>query len=482
MMSMTFKEAFNKFLGISVYVLFFPLAIFFSFELYAIYLQSLSAIPILILLLGVFGILSYYKYNKKIRARYFILVYFLFIGFLALFSAFLIKEMFVIFFIFFDLTIIPFIFLIDKDEEDFMKKQRLLAKIGIYFVDGIFALVIFVFMATSIVLVFSTIVPEQTPFLPNLNANVYYSSSTLIAYKPLTIPKILNFFYLFNPTNQTELEGIANVIKVDNESYNNSFRAYCLNAQTTKYWIQDCISYQPYNDVFSNGQNYMLSTEIWQGQKSLLNVDEIIPNASIYKNQTFYLKLFVKNNTSTASERNNGKNESIKVVLPKNDSFGVIENGSSINTEIHEKNYWSLNTGFLGFYNLNSTITSLSGNFTNSSFQWISRNLNYYFYYTKIYPFNLTNNPVCEVLPVNKTKNTLQNICFEYKMNNTQLKDLQSIENGNCMIFDWGLMYGIPPTATENWSKTPNTILTNLTLCNSNETFGKYLKSINKSI
>jgi len=472
MMTMTFKEAFNKFLGISAYVLFFALAIFFSFELYTIYLQSLFYIPILISLLAVFGIFSYYKYNKKLRARYFILVYFLLIVLPVFIPLVLNSSLFILFLIVFDLTIIPFIFLIDKDEEEFMKKQKLLAKIGIYFVDGIFALVIFVFMATSILLVESTIV-LQTPFLSNINANVYYSSSTLIAYKPLTIPKILNFFYLFNPANQTEIQGIANVIRVDNISYENSFRAYCLNAETTKYWIQDCISYQPYNNVFSNGQNYMLSTEIWQGQKSLLNLDEIISNASIYKNQTFYLKLVVKNNTEIAYETNKGKTEYIKVELPKNKSFGIIENTSSLNTEIHQNNFYALNTGPLNYYALNGILTSLSGKFTEINFGGF-----YYYYGNSSYKEG--NNIIFNITAL--SNNSVKTTTYYFPMNSTQLKDMQSIENGSCWIYDWGLMYGIPPVATENWSRSPNTNLNNLTMCNSNETFGEYLKSINKTI
>jgi len=74
----------------------------------------------------------------------------------------------------------------------------------------------------------------------------------------------------------------------------------------------------------------------WQGNKPLLNVEEIIPNAPIYKNQTFYLKLVVKNNTYAVYETNNGKTEYIKVELSKNESFGIISNNSSMNTEIHE--------------------------------------------------------------------------------------------------------------------------------------------------
>jgi len=451
--------------------LFFVVAIFISFELYSIYLQNLSAIPVLILLLGVFGILSYFKYNNRLKTRYFILAYFVLFVLPTFILLYLNNLLFILFLIIFDFTIPIFIFLIDEDEENFMKKQRLLVRIGIYFADGLFGLLIFVFALISIFLVLITIAP-QTPFLPNINASVYYSSSSLILNKPLTIPKILNFFYYFNPTNQTGIQGIANVIRVDNISYNNSFRAYCLNAETTKYWVQDCISYMPYYNVFSNGQNYELSTEIWQGQKSLLNVDEMIPNASIYKNQTFYLKLVVKNNTEIAYETNNGKTESIKVSLPENQSFGVIENNSSLNTEIHQNNFYALNTGPLNYYALNSVLTSLSGNYTKIGYGGFY----YYFGNSSSKEGNYT------IFNITKlSNNSVKTNTYYFPMNAMQLKDLQSLENGNCMIFDW-FMQSIPPTAIENWSKTPNTNLYNLTLCNSNETFGEYLKSINKTI
>ena len=481
---MAFKEALGKVLEISGYALFFAVAMFISYELYFIYLQSLSAIPVLIALLGVFGILSYYKYNKKLKARYFIIAYFSFIVLPTFVSMFLNSPLFILLLIIFDFTIPIFIFLIDEDEDKFMKKQRLLVRVGIDVVEGVFALAILFIFATSIILVFNTIIPQQTPFLPNITASVYYSSSTFILNKPLNIPNILNFFYFFNPSNKTEIKGIAKVIRVDNVSYENSFRAFCLNAETTKFFIQDCIDYQPYYNTFSNGQEYRLSTEIWQGQKSLLNVEEMIPNATIYKNQTFYLKLVVKNNTEFAYETNNGRTEYIKVVLPKNQSFRVITNNSSMNTEIHEESFYSLNTGLLGFYSLNSILTSLSGNFISTEMDF-DRAVNYFWNENRFnYSWNNTDNPICEILPVGKTKNSLHNICFEYKMNESQLKDLESLENGNCWIFyGYGWYDGMPfPDALENWSKTPNTILTNLTLCNSNETFGEFLKSINKTI
>jgi len=474
----------NNIIEKSAITLLFALAIFFSFELYAIYLQSLFYIPILISLLGVFGIFYYYKYNNRLKARYFILAYFLLIAFLALFSVFLIKEMFVIFFIFFDLTIIPFIFLIDKDEDEFMKKQGLLVRIGIDFSEGLFSLVILAIIMTSIVLVFSTIIPQQTPFLPNLNANVYYSSSTLYAYKPLNDPNILNFFYLFNPTNQTELEGIANVIKVDNESYNNSFRAYCLNAETTKYWIQSCISYAPYYNVFSKGQNYELQTAVLQGQKFLLNVAEMISNASIYKNQTFYLKLVVKNNTEIAYETNKGKTEYIKVELPKNKSFGVITDNSSMNTEIHENSYFAINSGPLNFYALNTTLTSLSGNFIYEQPALVGFPYLYgigsfsfkasCFGYCSINNYEGANDLIYKVDGI--SNNSVKTTTYYFPMNNTQLKDLQSIENGSCEKFfipmtDWVLL--------ENYTKLPgNTTLNNIHLCNSNESLEEFWNNL----
>jgi len=486
---MAFKEALGKVLDISGYALFFAVAMFISYELYFIYLQSLSAIPVLIALLGVFGILSYYKYNKKLKARYFIIAYFSFIVLPTFVSMFLNSPLFILLLIIFDFTIPIFIFLIDEDEDKFMKKQRLLVRVGIDVVEGVFALAILFIFATSIILVFNTIIPQQTPFLPNITASVYYSSSSSTTFKPLKDPSILNFFYLFNPTNQTEIKGIAKVIKVDNVSYENSFRAYCLNAQTTKFWMQDCITYQPYYNLFSNSQNYELQTEIWQGQKSLLNVDEIIPNSSIYKNQTFYLKLVVENNSEIAYETNNGRTEYIKVELPKNQSFGVITDNSSMNTEIHEESYYAINTGLLGFYALNTTLTSLSGNFKyedlaifdtpvlygTGNFSFPEKEL----LYTHI-SFVGENNSIYKVDGI--SNNSVMTTTYYYPMNALQLKDMQSIENGTCKIYDYGLMYGIPPFATENWSKTSNTILTNLTMCNSNETFGEFLKSINKTI
>jgi len=468
---MKIKEAFKKFFDVSGIALFFAVAVFLSFELYAIYIQSLLYLPVLIILLAVFGILFYFKYNKKLKARYFILAYLLFIVFLALFSIFLFKEMFVIFLIVFDLAIPFFILLTDEDEDKFMKKQKLLSKIGIYFAEGIFALAIFILFATSIFLVLNTITPQQTPFLTNINATIYYSSSSSITFKSLNDPNILNFFYFFNPANQTEIKGIANVIRVDNTSYNNSFRAYCLNAETTKYWIQGCISYLTYSNIFSNGQNYMLSTEIWQGQKPLLNVAEIIPNASIYKNQTFYLKLVVKNNTEIAYETNNGRTEYIKVVLPKNESFGIITNNSSMNTEIHEDSYYAINTGPLNYYALNTTLTSLSGNFTGIGYG----GFNYYYGNSSL---KEGNNTIFNITKL--SNNSVKTDVFYFPMNSTQLKDLKSIENGSCESF---FIPETAPVLLENYTKLPgNTPLNNIYLCNSNETLGEYLKSINKTI
>jgi len=486
---MALKEAFEKVLKISGFALFFALAVFLSFELYSIYIQSLSAIPVLILLLGVFGILSYFKYNKKLKTRYFILAYLVFIFLPTLILMLLNIPLSILFQIVFILTILIFIFLINKDEEEFMKKQRHLVKIGIDLAEWIFALVVSILFIISIILVFNVIIPEQLSFLPNITASVYYSSSSFILNKPLNAPDILNFFYFFNPSNKTEIEGIANVIKVDNISYENSFRAYCLNAQTTKFWIQDCITYLPYYNLFSNSQNYELQTEIWQGQKSLLNVDEIIPNSSIYKNQTFYLKLVVENNSEIAYETNNGKTEYIKVELPKNQSFGVISDNSSMNTEIHEESFYALNSGPLGYYALNSTLTSLSGNFKYEDLAFL---LGPFKYSTGNFSFKASCFDYCSMNYTGAndiiykvdgiSNNSVMTTTYYYPMNTLQLKDMQSLENGTCKIYDYGLMYGIPPFATENWSKTPNTSLTNLTMCNSNETFGQYLKSINKSI
>jgi len=467
--------------------LLFAVAIFFSFELYSIYLQSLSVIPILILFLGVFGILSYYKYNKKLKIEYFILAYLVLIGFLAFISIFLIKSMFIISLIIFDLTIIPFIFLIDKYVEKFRKKQRLLVKIKIYVVETLSALIILGIFIISFGLISITITPQTTTFLPNITAKVYYSSSILYNYKPLNDPNDFLFFYYFNPTNKTEIEGIANVIRVDNISYNNSFRAYCLNAQTTKYWVQDCISYQPYFNVFSNGQNYMLQTEIWQGDKSLLNVAEIIPNASIYKNQTFYLKLVVKNNTEIVYETNNGKTEYIKVVLPKNQSFGVITDNSSMNTEIHENSYFAINTGPLNFYALNSTLTSLSGNFTYEflalmmfPFKYSTGNFSFKascFGYCSINNYEGANDLIYNVNAL--SNNSVMTTTFYLTMNAMQLKDLQSIENGSCKTFfipntNWVLL--------ENYTKLPgNTPLNNIHLCNSNESLEEFWNKLEQN-
>jgi len=478
MMAMKIKEAFKKFLDISGTALLFMLAVFLSFELYSIYIQSLLYLPVLISLLAVFGILSYFKYNKKLRAGYFVIAYFVFIS-LLVFASIFFRQAFFITLIVFDLTIAPFILLIKKEMHENSFK----------FIKKLFGYIVFSFEASSIILVLSIFLPVPTAFLPNITANVYYSSSTSILNKPLNNPNILNFFYFFNTTNQTEIEGIANVIKVDNISYNNSFRAYCLNAQTTKYWIQDCISYQPYYNIFSREQNYELATEIWQGQKSLLNVAEIIPNASIYKNQTFYLKLVVKNNTEFAYETNNGRIEYIKVELPENQSFGIITDNSSMNTEIHEDSYFAINTGPLGYYALNTTLTSLSGNFKYEQPALVGFP---YLYGTGNFSFKASCFDYCSmnytgandiIYKVNAlSNNSVMTTTYYYPMNALKWKDVQSLENGNCMIFNWGLMYGIPPVLIENWSKNPNTNLTNLTICNSNETFGEYLKSINKTI
>jgi len=464
MMFMAFKEAFNKFLDISGSILFFAVAVFLSFEVYSIYLQNLSAIPVLILLLAVFGILSYYKYNKKLRARYFILAYFIFIGFLALFSIFLIKSMFVIFLIVFALTIPLFIYLIDKDEDKFMKKQKLLSKIGIYFAEGIFGLVILAIFLISFVLVFSTIIPQQTTFLPNINASVYYSSSTLYSYKPLNASDVFVLFNYFNTTNKTEITGVINITRANNETYNNTTTGYCLNANTNKYWLQNCITYSPYTASFISNKNYMLTTEVWKNGSMIFGASEIIPNASIYKNQSFNLNLVIKNNSYTAYESNNGKTNYIKVVIPKNQTFGVIENGSSISTEIHERVFYALNTGFLGFYGSNSIIQSLSGNFTSIDFEvfgWKE-------YYNNSYYMPHTN--FTEAYSI--SNNTLVNEYFAKTMNSIQLKDLKDLEDGKCYIyyedirsFGNGQLIAQVPIALENTT----------TLCNTNESLLQYL-------
>jgi len=460
-------------------VLFLVVAIFFSFEFYSIYLQNFSAIPVLILLLAVFGVLSYYKYNKKIRAKYFIIAYFSLFVLPTFILLHLNSSFFMLFLIVFDLTIAPFIFLIDKDEDNFMKKQRLLAKIGIDFAEGLFALVIFVIFATTILLVESTIIPQTTSFLPNIKANVYYSSSSSYTYNSLNTPDVFVLFNYFNTTNQTEIKGIVNIEKTDNITYENTTTAYCLNANTNKYWIQNCITYSPYTASFISNNNYILATEVWSHNGSMIfGQSEIIPEASIYKNQTFELKLFVKNNTYVVSESNNGKMNYIKVVLPKNDSFGIIENGSSISTEIHEWNFYSLNTGLLGIYGINDKITSMSGNFTNSIFEWKVSNVFSSFENLSNYSWSNSQNPLCEILPVNNTKNALQNICFEYKMNSTQLQDLKSLEDGKCFIYyedirsfgNWQLIAQVP-IALENETN----VSLNTTLCNSNESLLQYL-------
>jgi len=255
----------------------------------------------------------------------------------------------------------------------------------------------------------SYLILQQTTFMPNNIASLYYSTPNFISYKPLNDPDQFLLFSYFNPTNTTEIKGIVHVVKVDNVSYENSFRAYCLNANTNKYWIQDCITYMPYSNNLSNAQNYELQTEVWIGQKPLLNTEEIIPNASIYKNQTFYLNLVVKNNIYVASEsNNNGKTEYIKVGLPKNQTFGAISNGSSMNTEIHEESFRSLNTGLLGPYALNSTIQSLSGNFTRSNGVIILDNHHYL-----IFDANNTGSDSCTTIPLNSSY--VRDICFEHK-------------------------------------------------------------------
>jgi len=476
----------RKFLVISGSALLFALAVFLSFKLYAVYIQSISAIPLLIAFLGVFGILSYFKYNKKLRARYFIIAYFVLFVLPVFILMHLNSSFSISFLILFDLTIAPFILLIDKDEEEFMKKQRLLVKIGFDFAEGIFALAI-VFIAISTFFAF-TKTHQQTSFLPNINANVYYSSSTLYNYKNLNDHTDYLFFYYFNPTNQTEIKGIANVIKVDNISYENSFRAYCLNAQTTKFWLQNCITYQPYYNIFSNGQNYMLQTMVWQGNKPLLNDAEIIPNASIYKNQTFYLKILVENNTAIMYETNNRRTEYIKIELPKNQTFGVITDNSSMNTEIHEDSYFAINTGPLGFYALNTTLTSLSGNFIYEDITPFDLPLKYstgnFSFKASCFGYCYMNYTGGNDIIYNVdglSNNSVKTTTYYFPMNALQLKYLKSLDDGNCMIFIYGIGE-IPPTAIENWSKSPNTILTNLKMCNSNETFGEYLKSINRTI
>jgi len=456
--------------------LIFVIAIFFSFELYSIYLQSLSAIPILILFLGVFGTLSYYKYNKKIRARYFILAYLVLFVLPTFILLQLNSSLFISFLIIFDLTILPFIYLISRDEEEFMKKQKPLIRIGVNFAEILFAG--FIFIIISYALILNTITPQTTAFLPNITAKVYYSSSILYNYKNFNSPNNFLLANFFNSTNKTTIEGIINIIKADNISYENSFRGYCLNGQTNNFWLQNCISYSPYTASFISNKNYMLTTEVWKNGSMIFGVSEIIPNASIYKNQTFYLKLFVKNNTYIASEINNGRRNYIKVVLPKNQSFGNFNGNSSIYTEIHEWNFYSLNTGLLGLYEINDKITSLSGNFTNSIFEWNVSNAFNFFESLSNYSWSNSQNPLCEILPANNTKNTLQNICFEYKMNNTQLEDLKDLENGKCFIYyesirsfgNWQLIAEVP-IALEN---TTNASL-NTTLCNSNESLLQYL-------
>jgi len=475
MMAMAFKDAFEKFLVIYGYAFLFTLAVFLSFELYAIYIQSLLYLPVLITLLGVFGILSYfkynnYKYNKKMRTKYFIIAYFIFIVFLALFSIFLFKEMFIIFLIVFDLTIPLFIFLIDKDEEDFMKKQKLLVKIGIDLAEGIFALVILILFAISIILVFNTITPQQTSFLPNINATIYYSSSTLYNYKNLNANDVLVLFNYFTPTNQTEIKGIVNIEKADNITYENTATGYCLNANTNKFWIQSCITYSPYSVNFSSNKNYMLTTEVWKNESMIFGQSEIIPNASIYKNQTFELKLFIKNNTYIAYETNNGKTNYIKVVLPKNESFGIIENGSSMSSEIHERVFYALNTGLLGFYGSNSILQSLSGNFTSVDFEvfgWKE-------YYNSSYYIPHTN--FAEEYSIGN--NTLINEYFAKTMNKTQINYLKALEDEKCFIYyqniktfgNWKTITQVP-IAIENTTN----ISSNTTLCNSNQTLLQYL-------
>jgi len=461
-------------------VLLFAVIIIFSFELYSVYLQSLVYLPLLFALLGVFGILSYYKYNKKLRARYFILAYFVLFVLPTFILLHLNSQFFILFAIVFDLTIIPFVFLIDKDEEEFMKRQNHLVRIGIDFAELIFALFIIAIFVISYILIYGIIMPEQTSFLPNINATIYYSSSNLYYYKPLNTPNNFLLANFFNSTNKTTIEGIINIIKSDNISYENSARGYCLNGQTNKYWIQDCISYSPYSASFISNNNYFLVTEIWHNNTMILGEAEIIPNSSIYKNQTFYLKLAVENNTAVAYETNNGKTEYIKVVLPENQSFGNFNNNSSIYTEIHEWNFYSLNTGLLGLYGINDKITSLSGNFTTSIFEWDVSNAFILFESLSNYSWSNSQNPLCEILPVNNTKNTLQNICFEYKMNNTQLEDLKDLEDGNCNIYyqdirsfgSFNLIAEVP-IAVENTTD----INLNTTLCNSNEDLLQYLSS-----
>jgi len=466
---MTLKEAFEKVLKISGFALFFALAVFLSFELYSIYLQSLSAIPVLILLLAVFGALSYFKYNKKLKARYFIIAYLVFICLPTLILMILNSPLFILFLIVFILTFLIFIFLIDKDEEEFMKKQRLFVKIGIDLAEGIFALVISFIFGTSIFLVFNVIIPEQTSFLPNIKATIYYSSSSLYNYKPLNTPDIFVLFNYFNPTNQTKIKGIVNIERADNITYENTTIGYCLNANTNKYWLQNCITYSPYSASFISNKNYMLTTEVWKNGSMIFGASEIIPNASIYKNQTFYLKLVVKNNTYVVYETNNGKIESIKVVLPKGDDFGIIENGSSISTETHERVFYALNTGFLGFYSTNSILQSLAGNFTNVQFEVFGWNA----YYNSSY---MPHTNFAEAYSI--SNNILVNKYFAKSMNSTQLKDLKSLEDGKCYIYyedikSFGSFKTITevPIAIEN--KT-NTSL-NTTLCNTNETLLQYL-------
>jgi len=74
-------------------------------------------------------------------------------------------------------------------------------------------------------------ISQQTTFLSNNITSLHYSTPNFILYKPLNDPDQFLLFSYFNPANTTEIKGIVHVVKVDNTSYENSFRAYCLNAK-----------------------------------------------------------------------------------------------------------------------------------------------------------------------------------------------------------------------------------------------------------
>jgi len=448
------------------------ISLLFSVSTYSILVKSVAYAPFLIVLGVVFG-LSYY-FNKKYNpeTRYFLIAYAIFPVFLLIIFSNLLILLF-----FFSLFILVGSDIFGDEIKDFAKKQRFIAKLLIYTA----------YLGLFLIDLFFTLFFMYIFLVSNKFIQLYNPTTIPITYSstPLLYPQIVKNFNdtflisnYFNPVNTTTIKGIIHTVKADNISYENSFRAYCLNAQTDDYWIQDCISYRPYYTIFSNSQDYSLQTAIILNQtyKFILNTEEMISNASIYKNQTFYLKLVVKNNTYVVYETNNGKTEYIKVSLPKNKSFGAIAN-ASMSAEIHQWSFYSINTGLVGFYSLNATLQSFSGNFTNNTFE----DLNWSGYYLSFFAFNNTNNPICRFIPL--ANNNVRDVCFKHKMNLTQIEDLKSLEGGNCRIFYYGSFAyeGKPPLqaiALKDWNGTPNM---NSTLCNSNETLGEFLKSRNES-